>query len=84
MLESLSLQRIYRLFSNVVVDFVYVVILSAKRTSVEETIGFGGKIIRTKSLMINFIHAVYYVKHNYINDTYKQKYDILSFTNHLL
>ena len=30
MLESLSLQKIYRLFSKVAVDFIYVVISSAK------------------------------------------------------
>ena len=32
-----------------------------------------------------FICAVYYVKNNYITNTYKQKYDdMLSFKNHVL
>ena len=33
---------------------------------------------------LTFIHAVYYVRNNYITDTYKQKYDILNYANHLL
>ena len=36
------------------------------------------------SAVFSFIHAVYYIKNNYITDTYKQKFDKLSFTNHLL